>query len=391
MAEPAARPLADLEGIVVVALEHAVAAPMASCKLADAGARVIKVERPGGDFARYYDDTAKGESAYFVWLNRGKQSICLDLRENADRAILSNMLKKADIFIQNLAPGAVDRLGFGYKAISEQNPGLIYCSISGYGADDTSGKKAYDLLIQGEAGLTAITRNANGMARIGISLCDISTGATAYSLILQALIGRAKTGKGRLIDVSLYHTASDWMNVPFIQFYHGGKTPKPGGVEHPSIAPYGKFTCADGKALIISIQNEREWQRLCRDVFGDAGLAEDDRFCSNINRIKNREMVDGICAEYFASLEFAEAAKILTAHQIAFGQVSELGDIAKHPATRMMTVETPSGAVELIAPPMPGFGPGFGPGFRPESGLSPDFGKVPALDEHGKALRAEFG
>jgi crotonobetainyl-CoA:carnitine CoA-transferase CaiB-like acyl-CoA transferase len=252
----------DLEGITVVALEQAVAAPYASSRLAEAGARVIKVERPEGDFARGYDSLVKGESAYFVWLNRGKESIRLDVKNPEDHAILTNMIAEADVFIQNLAPGAAARLGFGAEELTRRDPRLIYVSISGYGEDGPyRDQKAYDLLIQAESGLCMISGTEEGAARVGISVCDIAAGMTSYQAIVQGLFARERTGKGRVIEVSLFHVMADWMNVPYLQSRYGGKKPARMGLKHPTIAPYGAYTCADGKAVLISIQNEREWSQ----------------------------------------------------------------------------------------------------------------------------------
>ena len=272
----------DLDGITVVALEQAVAAPYASGRLADAGARVIKIERAEGDFARGYDALVEGQSAYFVWLNRGKQSIRLDVKDEADRALLGRMVAKADVFIQNLAPGAAARLGLDAARLCADHPRLIHCSISGYGEDGPyRDQKAYDLLIQAESGLCAVNGTEDGAARVGVSVCDIAAGMTAFQAILQGLYARERTGKGRAIEVSLFHAMADWMNVPYLQTRYGGKPPGRMGLKHPSIAPYGAYECADGKAVLISIQNEREWARLCADVLGDADLATDPRFSDN--------------------------------------------------------------------------------------------------------------
>ncbi|HXU57950.1 MAG TPA: CaiB/BaiF CoA-transferase family protein, partial [Verrucomicrobiae bacterium] len=257
----------DLEGVLVISLEQAVAAPYASCKLADAGARVIKVERPEGDFARGYDSLVEGESAYFVWLNRGKESLCLDLKSDEDRRLLLDMLEQADVFIQNLAPGAAERLGLGAAALISRFPRLIYCSISGYGEEGPyRDQKAYDMLIQGESGLLAVNGTPEDSARVGISICDIAAGTAAHSAILQSLIARGRSGKGRAIEVSLFHAIADWMNVPYLQTRYGKRPPPRLGLQHPTIAPYGAFRCEDGKAVLLSVQNEREWAKLCKEV-----------------------------------------------------------------------------------------------------------------------------
>jgi len=274
----AKRAAGDLDGILVVSIEQAVAAPYASEKLADAGARVIKVERPEGDFARGYDHYVNGESAYFVWLNRGKQSIRLDLSQERDKAILRRMIAKADVFIQNLAPGAIARLGFAPEDLRQAYPRLITCSISGYGeAGPFRDMKAYDLLVQAESGLSEITGNTAGQARVGVSVCDISAGMTAVQAILTALYARERTGQGRHIAVSLFHALADWMNVPFLQFTYGGYTPARSGLNHPTIAPYGAYICGDGKAVLFSIQNEREWASFCETTLGQPDVAGDYR------------------------------------------------------------------------------------------------------------------
>jgi len=369
----------DMEGVSVVALEQAVAAPYASGRLADAGARVIKIERPEGDFARNYDSLVNGESAYFVWLNRGKESICLDVKNPEDHAILTAMIDQADVFIQNLAPGAATRLGFGSETLCTLYPRLIHCSISGYGEDGPyRDQKAYDLLIQAESGLCAINGTAEGAARVGVSVCDIAAGMTAYQAILQALYARERTGKGRAIEVSLYHAMADWMNVPYLQTRYGGKPPKRLGLKHPSIAPYGAFECADGKFVLISIQNEREWVRLCSDVLSDASLAVDPRFVTNTLRVENRGDLDPVVAGIFAQYGREELIVKLTAAAIAFGRLRNLGDLLVHPQNRMITVQTPVGDIEMLSP-----------GAQVKGDVD-QFGSVPSLGQHGDNLRAEF-
>ena len=369
----------DLEGLLVVSVEHAVAAPYASCKLADAGARVIKVERKEGDFARQYDRYVKGGSAYFVWLNRGKESICLDLKQAEERRVLAAMLEKADVFIQNLAPGAVERLGFGAEALRARHPGLIVCSISGYGGEGPSrDMKAYDLLIQAESGLCAINGTPEGPARVGVSVCDIAAGMTAYQSILQALIARARSGEGRAIEVSLYHAMADWMNVPYLQHRYGGATPKRHGLKHPTIAPYGAYDCADGKVLLISVQNDREWQRLCAEVIGEAELATRSGFATNSERVANRSAVDAACGACFIKRGREENIALLEAARIAYGRLSDLDDLSAHPQNRYIQVRTEGGEIELLAPA------------SVVAGRSEAYGAVPGCDEQGAALRREF-
>lgn len=370
----------DLKGLLVVSLEQAVAAPYLSGRLAEAGARVIKIERAEGDFARGYDHLVHGESAYFVWLNRGKESVVLDLRQDADKAVMEAMLAEADIFIQNLAPGAITRLGFDPARLRAMNDRLITVSISGYGEEGAfADRKAYDLLVQAESGLSAITGNAEGSARVGVSVCDIACGMTAHQAVLQALYGRHTTGKGRHIAVSLFHALTDWMNVPYLQFAYGGKAPDRNGLSHPTIAPYGAFACRDGKQVLFSIQNEREWARFCAALLGDADLATDPRFDSNSHRVANRPALDALIEQAFQSDDRDTIADRLEAAGIANGRVNSMDDLARHPQNRFVEVETPTGPVRLLAPG------------AVVDGQTPDFGPVPALDAHGDRVRAEFG
>ncbi|MHC5656230.1 CaiB/BaiF CoA transferase family protein [Stappia sp.] len=369
----------DLAGLLVVSVEQAVAAPYLSGRLAEAGARVIKVERPEGDFARGYDHLVHGESAYFVWLNRGKESICLDLREENDKTLLSSLIARADIFIQNLAPGAIDRLGFAPDRLREANPRLITVSISGYGDDGPfHDLKAYDLLVQAESGLSAITGNADGSARVGVSVCDIAAGMTAHQSVLQALYARERTGEGRHIAVSLFHALADWMNVPYLQFAYGGKAPERNGLNHPTIAPYGAYSGSDGKDVLFSIQNEREWAIFCREVLGRPEVASDSRFDSNSNRVAHRADLDEIIADVFSTFPRDEIADKLKKARIAFGRVSTMEDVVRHPQNRYVEADTPSGPVRLLAPG------------ALVNGASPEFGAVPALGADTDRVRAEF-
>lgn len=369
----------DLEGLLVVSVEHAVAAPYASCKLADAGARVIKVERPEGDFARGYDALVDGASAYFVWINRGKEAICLDLKDKGDLAVLRQMLKRADIFIQNLAPGALERIGLPVAELREDFPALIICSISGYGSDGPAkDQKAYDLLIQAETGLSAINGTPQGPARVGVSVCDIAAGMTAYQAILQGVIGRAKTGEGRAIEVSLFHAMADWMNVPYLQYRYGGAAPARMGLQHPTIAPYGAFACADGKQILISVQNEREWERLCLNLLGDAALATRPGWATNSARVAHRADVDAAVGAAFGAMDRDAAVAIMEAAGIAYGRLSDLDDLIAHPQHKLIAVEVAGRSVELLAPG------------AIVAGQDQSFGAVPDLDADGAALRSEF-
>ena len=370
----------DLEGIFAVSVEQAVAAPYASGRLADAGARVIKVERPEGDFARNYDHLVNGGSAYFVWLNRGKQSVRLDLKADADLAILARMIAKADVFIQNLAPGAIARMGLPIDDLRRRFPKLICCSISGYGLDGPyRDQKAYDLLIQAESGLCAINGTPEGPARVGVSVCDIAAGMSAHSAILQALYAREKTGEGRAIEVSLYHAMADWMNVPYLQYRYGNKPPKRQGLQHPTVSPYGAFTCADGKILLLSIQNEREWAALCQTALGHREWLEDPRFASNVKRVENRDAVNAMIGEALGQWDREAAIAKLAAANIAYGRLSDLDDLLAHPQNRLIQVKTENGPVELLSPA------------AIVRGDRPDYGAVPGLGEHDEEIRREFG
>ena len=369
----------DLDGLLVVSIEQAVAAPYVSGKLAEAGARVIKVERNEGDFAREYDHLVHGESAYFVWLNRGKESVCLDLRTEDDRSVLDAMLETADVFIQNLAPGAIERLGYGHDTLRKANPRLITVSISGYGDEGPdSGLKAYDLLVQAESGLSAITGNEAGSARVGVSVCDIACGMTAHQAVLQALIGRAATGVGRHISVSLFHALTDWMNVPYLQFVYGGKEPARNGLSHPTIAPYGAFAGSDEKLVLLSIQNEREWVKFCEGVLHHPEIATDPRFDSNSKRVENRADLDRIIQEVFATRTRDDLSTLLHNAGIANGRVSTMEDLSQHPQNRYVEVETPTGPVRMLSPG------------ALVNGQVPSLGAVPALGAHSEAVRQQF-
>ncbi|WP_159718817.1 CaiB/BaiF CoA transferase family protein [Geminicoccus flavidas] len=368
-----------LEGILVVSLEQAVAAPYASCRLADAGARVIKIERPEGDFARGYDHLVKGESAYFVWLNRGKQSVCLDLKQARDRAALSAMLARADVFIQNLAPDAIDRLGFGLQELRARHPRLITCSITGYGEEGPyRDLKAYDLLVQAETGLAAITGNEHGLARTGVSIADISAGTAALQGIMTALFARERSGKGQHVATSLFHALSDWMNVPHLQHVHGGRVPARSGLNHPTIAPYGAYASRDGGQVLFAIQNEREWKLFCQEVLRQPEVAADPRFRTNDQRVANRPALDAAIHAVFAGIDRDEAVRRLQAANIAYGRVSTLNDLAAHPQNRHITVATPSGPVPVLAPG------------ALLDGSPPEPGAVPGLGEHTRQVIEEF-
>ncbi len=369
----------DLDGILVVSVEQAVAAPYLSSRLAEAGARVIKIERPEGDFARGYDHLVKGESAYFVWLNRGKESVCLDLREAHARAALGAMIARADVFIQNLAPGAIDRLGFAPAELRARHRRLITVSISGYGEDGPyRDLKAYDLLVQGESGLSAITGTPDGMARVGVSVCDVAAGMTAHQAVLQALFARERTGEGRHIAVSLFHALADWMNVPYLQYVHGGKEPDRNGLNHPTIAPYGAYEGGDGRAVLLAIQNEREWANFCAEVLRRPELAGDPLFSTNSRRVANRPALDTAIAAAFAPLSREEIVARLEAARIAYGRISSIEDLSRHPQNRYAEVATPAGPVTML-----------GSGILID-GAANEPGPVPALGQHTRAVLEEF-
>jgi crotonobetainyl-CoA:carnitine CoA-transferase CaiB-like acyl-CoA transferase len=324
-----------LDGVVVVALEQAVAAPYCSSRLADAGARVIKIERPEGDFARRYDTAVYGEASYFVWINRGKESVVLDLRQEKDKELLTGLLANADVFIQNLAPGATARLGFGSDVLRERHPRLITCDISGYGeCGPLKHLKAYDLLVQAESGLVAVSGAPGPWGRIGVSLCDITAGMNALIGIQQALIQRERTGQGSGIKVSLFDSAAELMAVPYLQARYGAAAPERVGLKHPSIAPYGAFACSDGREVVLSIQNEREWTRFCDRVLLRPDLGIDPRFSTNEVRTRHRELLDRLVQETFSELSYAEAVDRLTDAQTAYGAINSVHELIGHPQLR---------------------------------------------------------
>ena len=356
-----------LAGLTVVAIEQAVAAPFTTARLADAGARVIKIERPEGDFARGYDDVAKGQSSYFVWLNRGKESVTVDLESNAGKAELARLLDGADVLVQNLKRGALEKLGFSFDRLARDWPRLITCSITGYGeGGPMADRKAYDLLIQAESGLCSITGGPDEPARVGISIVDIATGATAHAAILEALIGRGVTGKGASISVSMFDVMADWLTVPLLN-HEGGKSPKRLGMAHPSIAPYGVFTAADGGQVLISVQSDREWRKLADVFLNRPELGTDPRFATNVARVTHRPKTDAIVAEGFAGMTADQAIAALLRADVALALVSDMAALSRHPHLRRVTVDTPNGPVSYPAP-----APVF-------AGQDRAYGAVPAL------------
>jgi itaconate CoA-transferase len=367
-----------LAGVLVVSVEQAVAAPLCTQRLRDAGARVIKVERPEGDFARRYDAVVDGESAYFLWLNRGKESIALNLRDPEDRALLDALIARADVFVQNLAPGAAERSGFGSAELRRRHPRLITCAITGYGADTPyATRKAYDLLIQCETGLAATTGTEAAPGRTGASVADIAAGMNGATAVLEALYERERTGEGRAIAISLFDSLAEWMTVPLLHHDYGGKAPARVGLSHPSIAPYGAFACRDGRQVVLSVQNEREWARFCDDVLGEPALRDDPRFADNRARIAHRPALDAMVATIAARLDSGELVERLTEADIAWGMLNEVVDVSRHPALRRMAAIGPAGPVTLPANPLVGDGmAAAGP---------------PRLNAHGDMIRKEFG
>ena len=339
-----------LEGITVIAVEQAVAAPFCSSRLADAGAHVIKVERPEGDFARGYDAAARGQSSYFVWLNRGKDSQVIDLSTQQGRGQLEKLIAGADVLLQNLKPGSMDRLGFSLQRLRKDYPSLICCTISGYGDEGPyAHRKAYDLLIQAESGLASITGGPEGPSRVGLSIVDIATGATAHAAILEALIKRSRSGKGADIRISMFDVMADWLTVPLLNF-EAGQPPQRMGLAHPSISPYGVFRSKDGKDILISIQSEREWKKLCAEVLARPELPNDPRFASMVERVRNRHLTDGMVGEIFAAMTRDELLKRLSDADIAFAEVNTMAGLAVHPHLRRIEVETPNDPVTYPAP-----------------------------------------
>ena len=368
-----------LEGLLVVTLEQAVAAPLCTMRLADAGARVIKIERAEGDFARGYDNVVHGESSYFVWLNRGKASLVVDIKDPNDAALLHRIIRAADVFVQNLAPGAAERAGFDSTALRAANPKLITCDISGFGDDGPfKHMKAYDLLIQCETGLADITGGPTEPSRVGVSVADICCGMNAHAAILEALVARHGTGQGSGVVVTLFDGIADWMTVPLLHQDYGGKTPSRIGIGHPSIAPYSSYTTSDDKRIILSVQNEREWISFCTHVLMTSGFARDEKFITNVERVANRAALDSAIGAIFSTISSREAIERLERANIAYGSLNSVAQFSKHPQLRRMEVETPSGPAKLPASP-----------FRVDDGR-PARWSVPSIGEQTSAIRAEF-
>ena len=374
-----------LDGITVISLEHAVAAPFCTRQLADLGARVIKVERPGtGDFARGYDQRVNGQSSHFTWINRSKESLALDVKQPQAKAALLELLKTADVLVQNLAPGAAARMGLSYEALKDINPQLIVCDISGYGADGPyRDKKAYDLLIQSEAGFLSVTGTPETPSKSGISVADIAAGMYAYTNIMSALLLRAKTGEGSHIDVSMLEAMGEWMSYPMYYAYDGAPPPPRTGASHASIYPYGPFAAGDGKTVMLGLQNEREWKAFCDVVLQQPEVATDARFDSNAQRNANREALQALIIQTFAALTAAQVVKRLEEAGIANARVNEMADLWEHPQLqarqRWRTVGTPKGDVPALLPP--GVNSAFD--YRMEA--------VPAVGQHNDSILSALG
>ncbi|WP_229052479.1 CaiB/BaiF CoA-transferase family protein [Aeromicrobium sp. Leaf350] len=374
-----------LTGITVVSCEQAVAAPFATRQLADLGARVIKIERPGqGDFARDYDTTVRGMSSHFVWLNRSKESIALDLKDPASRPVMDALLARADVFVQNLAPGAAERLNLGASELRRRDSHLITCAISGYGSSGPlRDAKAYDLLIQSEAGLVAITGTEDEPAKAGIPAADISAGMYAFSGILTALYDRERTGRGRAVEVSLFDSLVEWMGYPLLYAEHGGAAPRRTGTSHAAIAPYGTYRAGDSTAVVLAVQNEREWDRFCAIVLDDSSLAHDPRFRTGSLRVENRGSLDELIGNRLALLTGEQLQERLVRAEIAHGRQRELHDVLVHPQLasreRWRFVDSPVGPVRTTLPP------------TILSGIEPRMGAIPGVGDHTSAILAELG
>lgn len=367
----------------MVSIEQAVSAPFATRQLADLGARVIKVEREEGDFARNYDTKVKGEASYFVWLNRSKESLILDLKDDAELAGLKQILAEADVFVQNLAPGAAERLGLGAEALHALNPKLIHVSISGYGrGGEYEQKKAYDLLIQCESGLLSVTGTPDEVAKVGISIADIASGMYAYTGVLSALLNRAKTGKGDTIEVSMLEALGEWMQQPELYARYGGQQQPRTGASHAMIRPYGPFTTKDG-TVFLGIQNEREWAKFCETVLGDAALAEHPDFVNNSLRVANGDALNRVIQERIGLLSTHEAVARLEEAGIANAELRDMAGLAAHPQLqardRWVSIDTPAGEVTVQRPPVT------------SEHIEYAIGAVPALGAQTDAIKREFG
>lgn len=383
--QTSAKQARPLDGITVVSLEQAIAAPFCTRQLADLGARVIKIERPGaGDFARGYDSRVKGLASHFVWTNRSKESLALDVKVPEDHAVLMKLLERADVLVENLAPGAADRLGLSYEKLSQKMPSLIVCDISGYGQNGPyRDKKAYDLLIQSEAGVLAVTGTGTEPAKVGISIADIAAGMYAYTNILAAIMQRGKTGKGRKIDISMLESMAEWMSFPLYYTFDNAPAPTPSGAAHATIYPYGPFDCGTGGSVMLGVQNEREFANFCAKVLGDASLSSDPRFSTNSARTKNRAELKAEIDRVFAELSVAEVVERLDDAAIANASVNDMQGVWNHPQLRARgrwtEVDTPAGKVPALLPPGTG------------DGVEARMDAVPSVGEHNEAILKELG
>jgi itaconate CoA-transferase len=378
-----------LDGITVVTLEHAIAAPFCTRQLADLGARVIKVERPGtGDFARAYDERVKGMASHFVWTNRSKESLSLNVKHPEAQQVLEKLLEEADVLVQNLAPGAAARLGLSFEALHEEHPQLIVCDVSGYGdAPEAPGpyrdKKAYDLMIQSESGFLSITGSQDGPAKAGCSIADIAAGMYAYTSILAALLQRGKTGKGSRIDVSMLESMVEWMSFPLYYAYEGAAPPPRSGAAHATIYPYGPFVAGDGKTVMLGLQNEREWDSFCKLVLQQSELLADERFSSNTRRVANRDVLHELITQIFGALTAEQVVQRLEAAQVANAHVNDMHDVWKHPQLqardRWTCVDTPMGPIPALLPP------------GRTDAYTPRMDPVPGLGEHSESILRELG
>ncbi|MDR3379375.1 CaiB/BaiF CoA transferase family protein [Cupriavidus basilensis] len=374
-----------LDGITVVSLEHAIAAPFCTRQLADLGARVIKVERPKvGDFARGYDERVDGLSSHFAWTNRSKESLALDLKHSEAPAILGKLLGQADVLVQNLAPGAAQRLGLSYAALSQRYPAMVVCDISGYGSDGPyRDKKAYDLLIQAESGFVSITGTPDSPAKAGCSIADIAAGMYAYSNIMAALLQRGRTGKGAHIDVSMLESMVEWMGYPLYYAFDGAMPPPRAGASHATIFPYGPFTAGDGKTIILGLQNEREWDAFCRVVLERPELTTDERFVSNSLRTQSRAALTDIITAVFSALSIEAVIERLERAQIANARMNDMRDVWNHPQLkareRWTCVPSPVGIIPALLPPG-----------TPQS-FAPRMNAIPALGQHSERILLELG
>ncbi|HZJ05005.1 MAG TPA: CaiB/BaiF CoA-transferase family protein [Nocardioidaceae bacterium] len=374
-----------LEGLTVVSIEQAVAAPFATRQLADLGARVIKVERPGlGDFARDYDETVMGMSSHFVWLNRSKESMALDLKTDAGRRVMLSLVARADVFVQNLAPGAAERLGLGAADLRAKHPGLIHVSISGYGLGGPyTKKKAYDLLVQCEAGLVSITGSPDEPAKVGISVADIAAGMYAYTGVLTALLRKGRTGEGATVEISMLESLGEWMGFPMYYAWYGGQAPERSGASHAAIAPYGPFPCAGGEQVFLGVQNEREWAIFADKVLDTPELATDERFVSNSLRVAHREDLNTEIARAFSTISGDDAIDRLEAAGIANARLRDLAGLVGHEQlaarNRWREVESPVGLIKALVPP------------ATLDGDEPVMGPIPAPGQHTEQILAELG